>query len=144
MRLVVKIQGVYNEEFYKIYTKHKNCMYAMYKLYSVGESHSYLWFMLVNENDELVGECSIQNKSKCIVRTFELHDVCIVEKFRGNNFALLMIVNVLYYLDTLYHTYNYIIKAHDDNYPAIKTYTKIAGNPVYKNGFAFFENINSF
>ncbi len=119
-------------------------MYALYKLYSIGESNSYLWFMLVNDHDELVGECSVERKSKSIVRTLELHNVYIVQKFRGNNFALLMILNVLYYLDTLYYTYNYIIKAHDDNYPAIKTYTKIAGNPEYKNGFAYFANSNLF
>lgn len=145
MRLVVKIQGVYNEEFYKIYTKHRNCMYALYKLLSIGESESCLWFMLVNDHDELIGECSIQNKSNSIGRTlFELHNVYIVEKYRGNNFAVLMIVNVLNYLDDHYHEYNYIIKANSDNYPAINTYTKIAGDPIYKNGFAFFENSKTF
>jgi RimJ/RimL family protein N-acetyltransferase len=107
------------------------------------ESRSYLWFILVNDNDELIGECSISNRSrletKSEVKSFELHNVYIVEKFRGNNYALLMILNVLYYLDKNYQEYNYIIKAYDDNYAAIKTYKKIVGDPIYRNGFAIFE-----
>ncbi len=143
LRLVVKEIGTHNGELFNLYLKNynNNIIYSLYKYLCVMES--FAWFTLVNEHDDIIGECSISNRHNLsnkdlLIKTFEFHDVFVEEEFRGNNYAELMILNVLYYLDQNYCYYNYIIKTDGDNLPAIKTYTKICGSPIFKNRQAIF------
>jgi ribosomal protein S18 acetylase RimI-like enzyme len=102
-----------------------NLVYQLYKYFCVSEL--YLWFTIVNEHNEIIVECSINNvlNSNSFIKTFELNDVYVEEKFRDNNYGQLMILNVLNYLDQKFYYYNYIIKTSENNYPAIITYKKI-------------------
>lgn len=145
-RLIVNTQYIYNQELFDIYMKNFSndlIFNPFFRYFNI--IHIYLWFTLVNSNNEIIGECSIEEISDkdSYIKTFEFHDVFIQEKFRGNNYALLMITNVLYYLDKNYYYYDYIIKTCDNNYPALKTYKKILGEPVYENGYAVFKYIHS-
>ncbi len=140
-RLNVKKYGIFNNDLLNIYKKNYSnnfILYPFFKYFSISES--FLWFTLVNEFDEIIGECSIANRfsKNPLIRIFEIHDVYIEKKFRGNNYAELMLYNVLYYLDQNYSYYNFIIKTDHNNYPAIKTYTKLCGYPEYKNRLAIF------
>ncbi len=148
-RLVVKEIGTHNYELFNLYLKNydKNIIYSLYKYLCVMES--FAWFTLVNEHDEIIGECSISNRhnvynNDSLIKTFEFHDVFVEKEFRGNNYSELMILNVLYYLDQNYSYYNYVIKTDGDNLPAIKTYTKICGKPIFKNKQAIFSYPQSF
>ncbi len=141
MRLIVKKYGIFNWDLLNIYFKNYSSYYSFYKYCCVSES--YLWFTLVNKDNEIIGECSIGNKntnSKLSIRTFKFYNVFVEKKFRGNNYAELIILNVLYYLDENFNYYNYIIEANTNNYSAMRTYTKICGLPTLKNELAIFEN----
>lgn len=144
-RMIIKFRDIYCKELINVLKK--NCsnnsiLYPHYKYFTICSKDIHIWFTLVNEFDEIIGECSITNitKRNYSVKRFEFHDVFIFEKFRGNNYAQLMLLNVLYWLDQNYGNYNFLIKTDDSNHPAINTYTKICGKPIYKNGFAIFEH----
>lgn len=145
--LIIKYRDIYSNELINIYKKNfgnNSIFYPYYKYFMVCTLEIHFRFTLTNEFDEIIGECSITDisKKKSNLKTFEFHDVFIFEKFRSNNYAQLMLLNVLYWLDQKYGYYNYIIKALDSNYPAIKTYTKICGKPYIANGFATFQHVN--
>ncbi len=149
IRLLVKKIGENNKELFNVYLKNFSSdiiFNPLFRYCSIMDS--FLWFTLINEKNEIIGECSVSNRhnvgKKLFVKTFEFHDVFIQEKFRGNNYAELMILNVLAYLDEHFGYYNYIIKTSGTNLPAIKTYYKICGQPIFKNGLAIFKYNQSF
>ncbi len=95
-RLIVNTQDIYNQELFDIYMKNFsndlifNPFFRYFNIIDI-----YLWFTLVNSNNEIIGECSIEEISDkdSYIKTFEFHDVFIQEKFRGNNYAELMILS---------------------------------------------------
>ncbi len=137
-KLIVKKYGVYNPELYDIYKINfgNNFVYNIFRYITISDSD--FWFTLVNKDNQIIGECSIYIRHDSNIKTFEIQDVFIEPKFRGNNYAELMLLNVLSYLNQHYTFYNYIIRTHSDNIPAIKTYTKICGEPLYYNHKAIF------
>lgn len=70
--------------------------------------------------------------------TFSINDVFVEERFRGNNYMVLLLVNLLYHFDSLNIHYNYSIIAHIHNISAVKTYTKIFGEPICSKEYAHF------
>ncbi len=83
-----------------------------------------IWFHLVNELDEIIACCSVECLSN---NSYEINDVLVEEKFKGNNYGVLLLCNVINELDCA----NLKVKLFTsvDNYPAIKTYEKIFGYP---------------
>lgn len=104
--------------------------------YTVIIHSKYLWFHLVNNNDEIIGCCSV-NKDKI----YTIGDVYIEKKFRGNNYAVLLLINVIDKIIINDNNARFQIMAHDTNIAAIITYQKIFGNPSKKeNNMIYFQN----
>jgi ribosomal protein S18 acetylase RimI-like enzyme len=94
-----------------------------------------MWFHLVNNNDMIIGSCSVKIEDN----TYIFDDVYIEEEFRGNNYANLLLLNAMKSVRTNNINASFQISAHDDNIPAVKTYSKIFGEPirVEKNEFVY-------
>lgn len=82
------------------------------------------WFVLHND-DEIIAECSVIIENDNI---YEINDVLVVEKFRGNKYAELLIINILLYFEE--QNRNLIIKimCEKDNIAAYNTYNRIFGD----------------
>jgi predicted GNAT family N-acyltransferase len=95
-----------------------------------------MWFHLVNSNDMIIGSCSVKIEDN----TYIFDDVYIEEEFRGNNYANLLLLNAMKSVRTNNINASFQISAHDDNIPAVKTYSKIFGEPirVEKNEFVYY------
>lgn len=85
-----------------------------------------MWFHLVNSNDMIIGSCSVKIEDN----TYIFDDVYIEEEFRGNNYAKLLLLNAMKSVRTNNINAYFQISAHDDNIPAVKTYSKIFGEPI--------------
>ena len=94
-----------------------------------------MWFHLVNSNDMIIGCCSVKIEDN----TYIFDDVYIEEEFRGNNYAKLLLLNAMKNVRANNINASFQISAHDDNIGAVKTYSKIFGEPirVEKNEFVY-------
>jgi hypothetical protein len=136
MKLLINYKNKYDNIIFELYKKNSNydSIFTPEYTYNIILS-SDMWFILVNENDDIIAECSSEITTN---NNFSICDVFVEEKFRGNNYAELLLINILYHFDILNIHYNYSIVAHIDNIPAVKTYTKIFGKPICNNGYANF------
>lgn len=92
------------------------------------------WFALCTQNDEIIAECFVSKKhSFCLDRLqyYHITDLFVPELFRGNNYAMLLILNILYHFDQLNDPTGFRIEAYCDNIPAYRSYSKIFGEPLY-------------
>lgn len=136
MKLLINYKNEYNNKIFELYEKNFNYDYIFTPKYRYNTILTCdMWFILVNNNNDIIAECSSEITKN---NTFSIDDVFVQEKFRGNNYAELLLINILYHFDILNIQYNYSIVAHIDNIPAVKTYTKIFGEPIYSNGYANF------
>lgn len=130
-KIVINFKGVMNEkiiEIYKINFAHDSDFPPLYR-YNIINEYDY-WFILYDEtNNSIIAECSVIAEN---YNVFEINDVYVIEKYRGNNYSTLLIMNVLLYFDTEYFYINKLsikICANIDNIEAVTCYQKIFGDP---------------
>ena len=126
-----KVYDKYLETLYKLNYAH-DLKYTPKYRYKVVLNTNADWFHLVNSNEDIIALCTV-NKNKD--KSYEICDVWVEEKFRGHNYSVLLIMNVLYYFgNTKYYFGNtkskFKISTTIENIPAIKSYKKVFGNPV--------------
>ena len=104
-------------------------------MYRTVMSSQDMWFHLINSNDMIIGCCSVKKEDN----TYIFDDVYIEEEFRGNNYANLLLLNAMKSVRANNINASFQISAHDDNIPAVKTYSKIFGEPnrVENNEFVY-------
>jgi len=108
--------NVYDDKLFELYKKNYNDKDFTYEYrYNTILNYSDIWFHLINENDEIIACCSVSVNKDC----YQIDDVFVEEQFRVNNYAILLLMNVLF--------------TSEDNIPAIKTYERLFGSPK-KNG----------
>jgi len=83
------------------------------------------WFVL-HKDKEIIAECSVIVENDNI---YEINDVLVKEKYRGNNYALLLLLNVLLYFEEQNKKLMIKICSTLDNISALKTYEKIFNKP---------------
>jgi len=125
IKLLVNKQDIYDKVLYELYKKNysDNLEFPPDYQYQVVLQVNDYWFHLVNEHDEIIACCSVQIKDEY----YQINDVLVEERFRGNNYAELLIMNVLHYFDK--DNVKFKIAASITNIAAIKTYKKIFGEP---------------
>ena len=137
MKFLINYKNKYDKEIFDLYKKnydYDNVFTPEYRYNSMLTNEN-MWFHLVNENNDIIAACSVDIQEN---NTCSINDVLVEEKFRGNNYAVLLLVNLLYHFDILNIQYNYSIKAHADHIAAVKTYTKVFGEPIICKEFAYF------
>lgn len=128
LRLLFNQKNVYDETLLTIYHKNysSDLEYTPDYRYDVVLNWCDFWFHLVNQDDEIIGCCSVTIDDKD--EYYVINDVLIEEKFRGNNYAILLLLNAINHFND--STLTFKICAHIDNLPAVKTYNKVFGDPV--------------
>ena len=123
-------KNIYDKQLHEIYIKnyYNDREFTPDYRYSCIYRWGDIWFHLINQNDEIIAMCSIAIDKNTNI--YEIHDVYVEEKFRGNNYATLLLVNVLNELIIINPKPTIIIKASIDNHPAFQTYKKVFGNPI--------------
>lgn len=126
-KLIYNENKVYDEYLENLYEKNysHDLEYPPEHRYEIVLNWQDYWFHLVNSNDEIIASCSV-NKNQD--GTYEIFDVFVEEKFRGNNYAVLLLMNVLYHFGESKTSFK--ITTDVNNIPAIKSYKKVFGKPV--------------
>jgi GNAT superfamily N-acetyltransferase len=83
-----------------------------------------LWFHLVRGTD-IIACCSV----KITDNIYQIDDVFVEEQFKGNNYAFLLLINVIIYIKEINENNIIEICGHISNSPAIITYRKLFGKP---------------
>ena len=140
-KIAINFKGVMNEKIVEIYKLHfaNNIEFSPSYRYNIINESDY-WFILYNEIDNsIISECSVIIEN---YNVFEINDVYVHKKYRGNNFSILLIMNVLLYFDTTYFYINKLsikLCTNIDNIKAITCYKKIFGDPYRTdNKFTYF------
>lgn len=93
------------------------------------------WVMLYNENQEIIAECSVQgiysNPFTERIRYFCINDVYVKKKYRGNNYSVLLLLNVFCYFRERFPTSNAPFRLFCGifNSAAYECYKKVFGEP---------------
>ncbi len=74
----------------------------------------------------IIGCCSVKIEDN----TYIIEDVYIEGKFRGNNYAMLLLLNAMESVCANNINARFQISANYYNIPAFKTYSKIFGEPI--------------
>jgi GNAT superfamily N-acetyltransferase len=115
-----------------------NVIQSMYKQHEFKIiSRLDFWFVL-HTNDEIIAECSVIIENDNI---FEINDVLVNEKHRGNNYATLLLLNILLYFEEQNKKLMIKICCEKNNIPAFKTYEKIFGSAYrFDSRYAYFSH----
>lgn len=102
------------------------------------------WFALCSESDQIVAE-TVVSKARFVcsrkLRHYHITDLFVPEQYRGHNFAMVLILNLLYHFDQYEEDIEFRIEAYTDNIPAYRSYSKIFGDPFYvRSGKAYFSS----
>jgi GNAT superfamily N-acetyltransferase len=126
--LLKTYKNIYNNKLYELYVKnyYYDKQFTPDYRYNCIIKSSDIWFHLINDSDDIIAICSVSIN----LNFYEIKDVFVEEKFRGNNYATLLLINVLNSFDNFD---NFRIFAYKCNIAAIKTYEKIFGKPKLVN-----------
>jgi hypothetical protein len=121
--ILKNIKNVHDDRLFNLYKKNYNhdIEFTPEYRYNMVLKFSDMWYHLINDNDDIIGCCSVSLKNGY----YKIDDVYIEENFRGNNYSLLLLMNVLYLHDDINN--KFILQTSISNIPAIKTYEKIFG-----------------
>ena len=97
------------------------------KIFSLIKNQDF-WFILCNENDDIIAECSVDQYKDF----YEIHDVFVMPKFRGNHYSIMLIMNVMYYFASIKKFKVFKVYTSNTNISACKIYTRLFGNPISK------------
>jgi N-acetylglutamate synthase-like GNAT family acetyltransferase len=126
--MIVTNRNNHNDRLKELFTKnyiHDKEFTPEYR-YNVVINSQDMWFHLVNNNDMIIGCCSVKIEDN----TYIFEDVYIEKKFRGNNYAILLLLNAMESVWANNINACFQISANYDNIPAVKTYSKIFGEPI--------------
>jgi hypothetical protein len=94
------------------------------------------WFTMYDDKNNIIASCSVSKENHNI---FEINDVLVEEKFRGNNYSILLIMNVLYYFEQNFDKKLIIKIISEINSDAYYCYKKIFGDEYRSdNRYAYF------
>jgi RIO-like serine/threonine protein kinase len=126
--MIVTTRNNHNERLKKLYIKNysHNKDFSPEHMYETVMSSQDMWFHLVNNNDMIIGCCSVEIEENKYI----FDDVFIEEEFRGNNYAKLLLLYAMKSVRANNIDASFQITAHDYNTPAVKTYSRIFGEPI--------------
>jgi predicted GNAT family acetyltransferase len=111
MKLAVNKKGEENEEVSRL----------------TGRDYKYLkefdYFFVIHKEDEVVASASLIYENEHL---FEINDVKVEEKYRGNNYSVLLLMNILYYMES---GMKIKISCERTNNEASCCYRKVFGEP---------------
>lgn len=120
MQFLVNSKNARNEQVAHILKKTSNSEYGHIIALTCD-----FWFLLYDETtDELIAECSVSIENDNVI---EINDVLVFEKFRGQRYSELLIMNVLYH----FGDQRMMVKicCENNNIPAYRCYLNIFGLP---------------
>jgi uncharacterized protein (DUF1810 family)/predicted GNAT family N-acyltransferase len=126
--MIVTTKNNHNKRLKELYIKNYsyNTEFSPEYMYQTVMNSNDMWFHLVNNNDMIIGCCS----AKIEDNTYIFDDVFIEEKFRGNNYAKLLLLYAMKSVKANNIDASFQITAHDHNIAAVKTYSRIFGEPI--------------
>ena len=126
--MIVTTRNNHNERLKKLYIKNysHNQDFSPEHMYDIVMSSNDMWFHLVNNNDMIIGCCSVKIEDNKYI----FDDVFIEEEFRGNNYAKLLLLYAMKSVRANNINASFQITAHDNYIPAVKTYSRIFGEPI--------------
>ena len=126
--MIVTTRNNHNERLKKLYFKNysHNQDFGPEHMYDIVMSSNDMWFHLVNNNDMIIGCCSVKIEDNKYI----FDDVFIEEEFRGNNYAKLLLLYAMKSVRANNINASFQISAQNDYIPAVKTYSSIFGKPI--------------
>ena len=124
----INILEQFNQKLFELFKKNylTNKEYSPEYQYKCIKSLDY-WFTIYDNNDNIIVSCSVIQENNNI---YEINDVLVEEQFRGNNYSILLIMNVLHYFEQNFtDKINIKIMAELNNQSAYHSYTKVFGKP---------------
>ena len=101
----------------KNYTPDKH-QYSPYYQYKYIQSQEY-WFGLMNSEQQIIADCAVKRvyyPCSWIVRYYLIENMHVSKEFRGNNYATLLILNLMLHLHNKYgKRISFRIYTHQDN-----------------------------
>ena len=141
MHIAINLKDQFNQKLFELFKKNylTDKEYSPEYQYKCVKSLDY-WFTIYDNDDNIIASCSVIQENNNI---YEINDVMVEEQFRGNNYSLLLIMNVLHYFEQNFSEKIYIkIMAELDNPAAFYSYKKIFGEPYrYYNKYAYFSYV---
>jgi hypothetical protein len=114
-------KNVYNQQVFDLIKKSDEYNIILDKDY---------WFILCDNKNNIIAECSVIKDNEF---DYEINDVFVEEKYRGNNYSELLLMNVLIYFEEINKEASKQIMmkicTETTNIAALKTYKKIFGEP---------------
>lgn len=90
------------------------------------------WFVLYNDRNEILAECSVDRifvPCTNYIHHYYIGDVWVPQRFRGNSYAVALLLNILYYFDQNSTCQTFRLCAFADNVSACRCYEKVFGTP---------------
>ena len=140
LEIIIQQKNVLNKRLYDLYSKNykDDLDYTPEHRYNVILTHADYWIILINnETEKIIGTCSIT----IVNHIYIIDDVFIEEEFRGNNYAEVLLKDVL----KVFPNKAFKIKAHNtgqaEDIAAFKTYFRVFGQPYKQIGeYVYFRN----
>jgi GNAT superfamily N-acetyltransferase len=92
------------------------------------------WALLTDDDDRILAECTLSSERGLFsdrVQAYCICDVFVPEQYRGNQYAVALILNVMYELEPAESTTSFYLHAYRRNRSAIRCYRKIFGEPIH-------------
>ena len=103
---------------------------------------SEFWFILHDDHDRILAECSVERRYKNFSNTVDyylIHDVFVHPPYRGENYSVALLINVMYYFDRLNYIKPFKLYTPKTNFAAIAVYKKVFGDSYNCDGqFVYF------
>lgn len=138
MYIIINKKNEINQQLQKIFKQNyiNNIEYNHEYQYSVVIGLDY-WFTMCDDNDNIIACCSVIRETPNI---YEINDVFVEEKYRGNNYSCLLIMNVLHYFEENFENITIKIVSYL-NTAAYNSYIKIFDKPYRCDAkFAYFSH----
>jgi predicted GNAT family N-acyltransferase len=117
--LIINEKNNFNKKIYELF-EHNFISDIEYQ-YNCILFEDYYFILYDQLNNNIIAECSVSIENKNI---YEINNVLVEEKYRGNNYSVLLILNVLHYFEQ--QNKNVLIKiCAENNSNAYYCYKKI-------------------
>ncbi len=128
MEFLINKKNVYDQRLHSLYLKNygDNKEFPPDYQYSIILNNEDYWFHLINNKDNILACCSMTKNTQNV---YIIDNVFVDEKYRGNHYSCLLLMNVIYSFPG-----NFSITVDKNNIAAYKTYSKVFGEPSKING----------
>ena len=136
--MIINYKNIHNETLYNLfvnnYSENKN--YTPEYQYNIILKQCDYYFTIYDDKNNIIASCSVSCENNSI---YEINDVYVEEEYRGNNYSVLLIMNVLYYFEQNSNNLMIKITSFLDS-DAYHCYKKVFGNEYNKdNKYAYFQ-----